>query len=224
MKEILQLAAAILASIGSAGAIFLGLSSWLGKIWANRILESDRAKYQKEIEELKNKYQLRIKEFEIKTNMIQEKRNGVILDLAPVLSQAYSHCYVYAELGTMNLPPEGTDEIRRLSSKSLETLWTEFRKAELYLSDDFFDRLGRFQRSLWELQKAVSDTLYPGEINPDTGEVLNKRDINEIFEELKTHMSSEEKAIITEFRNILGTNPLEQFQQAAARNEDKPRP
>lgn len=38
----IELAGAILFSIGSAGAILFALSSWLGKVWANRLLEKER--------------------------------------------------------------------------------------------------------------------------------------------------------------------------------------
>lgn len=37
-----EVAGAILFSIGSAGVILFALSSWLGKVWANRILERER--------------------------------------------------------------------------------------------------------------------------------------------------------------------------------------
>lgn len=41
------------ASIGGAGVLILGFSSFLGKVWANRIMESDRAKYVSELEKLR---------------------------------------------------------------------------------------------------------------------------------------------------------------------------
>ena len=41
-QTLFELAAAALAAIGSAGILLLALSSWLGKIWANRILEQER--------------------------------------------------------------------------------------------------------------------------------------------------------------------------------------
>lgn len=37
-----ELAGAILFSVGTAGAILFALSSWLGKVWASRILERER--------------------------------------------------------------------------------------------------------------------------------------------------------------------------------------
>jgi hypothetical protein len=44
----------ILGAIGGASVIIFGLASWLGKVWAGRILEADRANYNKEVERLKN--------------------------------------------------------------------------------------------------------------------------------------------------------------------------
>ena len=54
--DALKIAGAALASIGSASAIMWALSSWLGKVWASRILEQDRVKYAREIEQLKAEY------------------------------------------------------------------------------------------------------------------------------------------------------------------------
>lgn len=54
MKELFELSAAIIASVGGAGFIVIGLSNWLGKIWANRILENEKEKHTKEIEKYKN--------------------------------------------------------------------------------------------------------------------------------------------------------------------------
>ena len=50
MKDILEIAAAIMASVGVSGAIIYGLSNWLGKVWANRLLEHDKLLTAKEIE------------------------------------------------------------------------------------------------------------------------------------------------------------------------------
>ncbi|WP_017689853.1 hypothetical protein, partial [Paenibacillus sp. PAMC 26794] len=43
-------------SVGGAGAIILGVSNWLGKIWATRIQEKDRKNYQEDLEKLKASY------------------------------------------------------------------------------------------------------------------------------------------------------------------------
>lgn len=55
MQEIFELAGAIITSIGGSAVIMLGLSSWLGKVWANRILEDEKKKHVLEIEDFKSK-------------------------------------------------------------------------------------------------------------------------------------------------------------------------
>ena len=50
MKIIFEIAAAIMASVGASGVIIYGLSNWLGKVWANRLLEHDKLVTAKEIE------------------------------------------------------------------------------------------------------------------------------------------------------------------------------
>ena len=52
-QEILNIALTILGSIGIGGVIVLALSSWLGKVWANRIMDSEKQKYEKELTNLR---------------------------------------------------------------------------------------------------------------------------------------------------------------------------
>lgn len=53
VKEVFEIAGAVLVSTGCGGAIIFGLSSWLGKVWANRILENEKAEHSKELEKYK---------------------------------------------------------------------------------------------------------------------------------------------------------------------------
>jgi hypothetical protein len=81
-----------LGATSGASLILFGMSSWLGKIWANRILEKDRKKYTKELEQLKTNNQQTIDKFRAKleaTNLkltiayggIFEKQVNAILEL-----------------------------------------------------------------------------------------------------------------------------------------------
>ncbi len=54
--EIWSVVAALLASLGGGGAIILGLSNWLGNIWANRLMEREKTEHLKEIEEIKAEF------------------------------------------------------------------------------------------------------------------------------------------------------------------------
>lgn len=54
-KDILEVAAAIVASVGGCGVIVLALSKWFGGVLANKLLENERLEHNKELEEFKNK-------------------------------------------------------------------------------------------------------------------------------------------------------------------------
>lgn len=54
-SELWEVASAVLASIGSAGIIILGLSSYLGKIWADRLMTRERAAHERDLAELRNR-------------------------------------------------------------------------------------------------------------------------------------------------------------------------
>jgi hypothetical protein len=43
----------ILATIGGAGVLIVGLAAWLGNVWASRIRDSEKARSDREIEVLK---------------------------------------------------------------------------------------------------------------------------------------------------------------------------
>ncbi|MUJ30184.1 hypothetical protein GNP73_19700 [Aliivibrio fischeri] len=61
-ESVFKIIVASITSVGSAGLIFFGLSSWLGKVWANRILETEKGLQAKSLESMK--YEL---------NILQEK-------------------------------------------------------------------------------------------------------------------------------------------------------
>jgi hypothetical protein len=56
--ELLQIAAAVLLSLGGGGAIVVALSSWLGKLWADRLLERQRAVNERQLEAYKRELEL----------------------------------------------------------------------------------------------------------------------------------------------------------------------
>jgi hypothetical protein len=53
LEETIRIAATILLSLGGGGAIVFSLSSWLGKVWADRIMAKERANFEREITSLK---------------------------------------------------------------------------------------------------------------------------------------------------------------------------
>ena len=57
-EMIFEVAGAILLSLGTGGAIVLALSSWLGKVWAERLMAKETAKHNHELEQLRSSLQI----------------------------------------------------------------------------------------------------------------------------------------------------------------------
>lgn len=50
----LQLISSMIIAIGGSGAIVVGLGAWLGKIWSNRIIETEKARHARELSKLQS--------------------------------------------------------------------------------------------------------------------------------------------------------------------------
>jgi hypothetical protein len=78
VSEIFGITAAIIASLGGGGAIVLTLSSWLGKVWANRLMVQDRGKYEQEFAklqaELRHNSERELTNIKIDLDIFKEKR------------------------------------------------------------------------------------------------------------------------------------------------------
>jgi len=76
-EEAKQLVFTIIASVGGAGVIILGLSSWLGKIWAEQIYQKTQLRNQKEIEEIKQRYNTELEHLRSEINARRDLLNAI---------------------------------------------------------------------------------------------------------------------------------------------------
>lgn len=66
IKELFEISSVIIASIGGGGFMIFSLSNWLGKIWADRLMEKEKAAYAKELESLRNSLTQEIESYKIR--------------------------------------------------------------------------------------------------------------------------------------------------------------
>ena len=66
LKDIFEIAQAIIFSLGGGSLIVFSLSSWLGKVWAVRILAEEKAKQVKDLEEFKKELQNSTEKYKVK--------------------------------------------------------------------------------------------------------------------------------------------------------------
>lgn len=131
MKEVFQIAFAIIMSIGGGGAIVFALSSWLGKIWAQRIINK---------EELLNNYLLYSsqiqfeREYKIYSQIWLKMLNMKIdiLSLDPILDTYYedekAHKKEYIKR-------------RNKSAQSLNNLYEEIYSNAPFIDSDIYNAL-----------------------------------------------------------------------------------
>jgi hypothetical protein len=89
IAQVFELAAAILTSIGSGGVIVFSLSNWLGKVWADRLMQNEKAKHDKDLEELKARNARDIEELRQKLNSISSRISRVHEKEFTVLPEAW---------------------------------------------------------------------------------------------------------------------------------------
>jgi hypothetical protein len=79
--ETWDLALAIITSLGGGSAIVFGLSTFLGKVWAGRILEKDKLKYQSEMESIKSELNKKIHEHNVAISRVDSQRAEAVREL-----------------------------------------------------------------------------------------------------------------------------------------------
>lgn len=100
LQEVFELSFAILGSLGGGGAIIFGFSGWLGKVWANRLMEKEKAGYAQEIESLRSRltrdaesYKIKLKKSEF---LFQKEFEAASEFVA--LKQRFSPAYSYPDM------------------------------------------------------------------------------------------------------------------------------
>jgi hypothetical protein len=101
ISEIFSVAGAALLSLGGAGAVLLALSSWLGKVWASRILEREKAELSKSIEATKAELTRTIEREKAAMGAFHEEHKAEIQELSSQRLDALNRKRdVYARLAT----------------------------------------------------------------------------------------------------------------------------
>jgi len=104
IEEIFKISGAILGSVGGAAAIIFALSSWLGKVWAGRILEKDKLAYSSELERLKNQLQTNADKQQLVFSLYFEGQFKLYNDLWVSLSELQNEVeLLWAEASPKNL-------------------------------------------------------------------------------------------------------------------------
>jgi hypothetical protein len=142
-EDIFKVAGAIVLSIGGAGVVLFALSGFLAKVWANRILEGDRARYSAEMEHLKAKLESQGFEHRTRFSLFHQKRSDAIADLYGKL------WYASALVSDMVSPVQFGDEAAR--KERTNTAYDAVRDLE----DHFYRREIYFEPAVCEKVRSI---------------------------------------------------------------------
>ncbi len=141
LSNILEISAPFLASLGGAGIVIIALSSWLGKVWASRLMESEKHENQKQLtlitEQLKKQNSLELEKIrfemesllksrQIKFEYLHEKRADALIKLYALIESVKKRAQIAIALSERKL--DGNWEHY---STSVSELYTYFNQNKL---------------------------------------------------------------------------------------------
>ncbi|TOM15551.1 hypothetical protein [Vibrio parahaemolyticus] len=136
LVEVFELAAAVIASVGGAGAVLFGLSGWLGKVY----LQKEKAN----LEKLQSKYSLVLEKERVAHQRYSESQFKTYNEVWAVLCEVERVCenlWVKARPQDVRILARTIKEARQqLKSGALL-----FEESDYKLLNDLFDDFGNFQ-------------------------------------------------------------------------------
>lgn len=209
MNEIWNIAGAILVALGGGGAIVLLMSSWLGKVWANRILESEKAKFQTEFALLKSDLDKKIHEHNVAVTRVDAQRVKAIQNLYGALvgwHEAVIEIFAPNKLHEKSVA-EAIETYRiwanalRNQSEALEKL---AMISAIYLSEDTYTLVARcgFTASVMSIE--FSSAVYEYQTTDANAHLRLIETIRKKLQaDYKTSFEPARIAVIREFRSII---------------------
>lgn len=131
-----ELVQAVLVSLGGGGIIVLSFSSWLGKVWANRLMASETARHSRELEELRSLLQAS----NDRSSHIFKEKIGLYKEVGEPLIALVTHAQLHGKIDQSALEEF---ELRRLSSTALLALFAPRKVFDSYndVIDYIFDTI-----------------------------------------------------------------------------------
>jgi hypothetical protein len=194
-EDVFKIITAVLTSIGGASILLFGLSSWLGKVWANRILEKDRLNYNRTFEAIKSGYSQDLEEKKAEL----EKSKSLYFRYSEHQFNLYTE--LYRSLYDLKIAADTLWEIAdfiklKNFSKQLNNTITIVEKSILLIEDEHYTRLtglldafANYRIGKTELIKFRNMNAHTQRV--ETEDILQVIDSNRIIKERYTEFIQE---------------------------------
>ncbi len=133
-QDVLQLSGAIFIALGGGGALVFSLSSWLGKVWANRLMIREVATHAQDLAALQSRLTQDVESYKIrlkKSELIFQKEYEAASEFVE-LFRSFIPTYRYPEMDWY----DACDEIAQDFSNIEKTLSNYLSKHGAVLSED----------------------------------------------------------------------------------------
>lgn len=150
-SDIWSVASAFLVSLGGGFAIALALSSWLGKLWASRILEREKGALQIQFAEYQNKLSKSLHKHNIAATRIDAQRVDAIRDLYGALIGWHEAALQIVSPNNFATMPAGSEPLflaqyavwaKELRKRS-EKLEHEAMRTAIYFSEETYGLIAK---------------------------------------------------------------------------------
>ena len=142
IQNLAAIVASVIVAVGGGGAIVAGLSNWLGKVWAERFMEKEKARYQLELENIKASLD---RDSDRAAQALREKLSLYKEAATPIIELIMLVTLAQQNLGKVTLEFLREFEKKRLTTTALLGLFAAMPVYEAYnaLIDYLFDCLER---------------------------------------------------------------------------------
>ncbi|MCH7373902.1 hypothetical protein MM182_00635 [Aeromonas sp. MR19] len=168
MKDIFEISLAIIASLGGSALLLATFSSWLGNIWAKRMLQNERAKNESVLEELKKELDV-LKHKELTRHF---DKLAIYKDVVHLISEILRELEAVALLKQKNINPdiENSFSLCRNKAYGYISLVSTQEVMDKYndMIDFFIPIMYEGQSTTWEEMRTKADTLL-NEMRADLG-------------------------------------------------------
>lgn len=199
MGGVLEIIGVSIAYLGGGAFVVLAFSSWLGKLWAKRIIGEEIAKLQHE-------HKLTEIAYSIKFARLHSKRAEVIAEIYSLLSEVENQSRLLATpLVEPEEPPKS--ETYKKTADIIYKLFETYSKYRIYLNEESCLKLDKFIQdsklplSLFKVVKQAN-SQDPNAEDPVLQNKMKEK-FMDVWEEVETKVPDARRAVELEFRKIL---------------------
>jgi hypothetical protein len=207
VDQVFTICISIVTGLGGGAVLIWALSSWLGKVWANRLLEKDRLRYNRELEVVRNELGRASQEYLIKFSSLHAERAVIIRDLHKKLMVAQRMMHSILKVFQAEGEPSLEEKIKELV-KSFNEFYQFYLDCRIYFAPRVCKQIEDLAFKLRDAQIYI--TAYP--VDPQhieykvSPELLKER--NEFWNKARDTFDTQAEVVFrsieTEFRDLLG--------------------